>query len=384
MAVFKTPAFLENHGPDELQGLGLKVMPDDIDMSSGGHPWNYTRSAALMAAEICEYIIPEAIRIFAPGYSYGTYLDDHARARAMSRRASTAANGTLTITGEANSVIPAGSTFSTSSINGEPSVDYLTTEEVKIPSSGTVSVHVECAQTGTIGNTAAATVIHVGSKISGITSVTNEAAITGGTEEESDESLIERIENYDRSLGSTYGGSPADYKHWAESVDGVGNASVIPAQDNSGLVTIVLTDANGDPATETLRNAVYDHIMAPNDQYARLAPTGAFLSVVAPTTVKLAVQATVELAGDATIESVKANFLKNLQVYLPEALAEKEIKYSRITRELSNASGVYDYADVKIGVNNDGSITYGTENIAVSQIQLPSVAESDLHLTVKA
>lgn len=384
MAEFITPAFLENHGPDELQGLGTSIMPGDIDLSEGGHPWNFTRAAALMAAEICEFIMPEAIRVFAPGYSYGTYLDDHARARAMSRHAATAATGLLTITGEADSVIPAGSIFSTSSINGEPSVDYQTIEEAVIPSNGTVSVHVECTQTGTIGNAAFATVIHVGSKITGITSVTNDAAITGGTEEESDESLIERIENYDRSLGTTYGGSPADYKHWAESVDGVGKASVIPAQDNSGLVTIVLTDANGDPATETLRNAVYDHIMAPNDQYARLAPTGASLSVVAPSTVKLAVQATVELAGDATAESVKANLLKNLQDYLPEALADKEIRYSRITRELSNTSGVYDYADVKIGVNNGGSITYGTDNIAVSQVQLPSVEEEDLHLTVRA
>lgn len=383
MAVFKTPAFLENHGPDELQALGIKIMPDDIDMSSGGHPWNYTRSAALMAAEICEYIIPEAIRVFVPGYSYGTYLDDHARSRAMSRRAATAANGTLTITGDANSVIPAGSTFSTSSINGEPSVDYKTTEEIKIPSSGTVSVYVECAQTGTIGNTAAATVIHVGSKINGIKSVTNEEAITGGTEEESDESLIERIENYDRTLGNTYGGSPSDYKHWAESVNGVGKASVIPAQDDTGLVTIVLTDANGDPATETLREAVYDHIMSPNDQYARLAPTGAILSVVSPTTVKLAVQATVSLSGDATIESVRSNFLKNLQAYLPEALVDKEIRYSRITRELSNSAGVYDYSDVKIGVNDGGSVTYGEKNIEVSQVHLPSVAESDIHLTVK-
>ena len=384
MAVFTTPAFLANHGPDELQKLGMKIMPDDIDMSAGGHPWNFTRSAALMAAEICEYVIPEAIRVFVPGYSYGTYLDDHARARAMSRRQATAANGTVTVTGDTGAVIPAGSVFSTSSINGEPSVDYQTVEEAKIPADGTVVVHVACTQAGIIGNTAAATIIHVSSKIAGITSVSNEKAVTGGTEEESDESLIERIENYDRSLGNTYGGSPADYKHWAESVDGVGKASVIPAQDNSGLVTIVLTDANGDPATEALRNAVYDYIMSPDDQYARLAPTGAFLSVLSPATVKLAVQATVQLTGDATIESVKASFLKNLQAYLPEALTDKEIRYSRITRELSNSDGVYDYSDVKIGVNNDGNVTYGETNIEVSQVQLPAISESDLHLTVKA
>ena len=299
----------------------------------------------------------------------------------MKRRAATAANGTITVTGAAGTVIPAGSLFATSSINDEPSVDYVSVETATIPDSGTVTVNVVCEQTGTIGNTAAATVIHVGSKITGITSVTNEKAITGGTEEEEDESLITRICEYDQALGDSFVGSPADYKRWAESVDGVGTASVIPAKDTSGLVTIVIVDANGDPATETLCEAVYNHIMSPEDELARQAPTGASLSVVAPTIIALAVKADIVLAEGATAESVNSDFLYLLQAYLPEAVGDEEIRYSRITRELSNVKGVYDYSNVQIGVNNGGSISYGTENISISETQMPTVIADNLHLT---
>ncbi len=378
MLEYTTPEFLKGRSPEDYMDIVYDLMPADIDLSAGGHAWNLTVVSALIASELCEYAIPEAIKVMVPDWSYGTYLYEHAKARGLKPRSATAATGTLKITGAVGTVIPAGSLFSTSSVNDEPSVDYETTESVTIPESGSVTVEVVCTQTGTVGNTAVATVIHVGSKITGITSVTNEKAITGGTEDEDDESIRERISEYDQSLGDSFVGSPADYKRWAESVDGVGTANVIPAQDTSGLVTIVLIDANGDPATEAICDDVYNYIMSPDDQYARLAPTGASLSVVAPTTVDISVKATVELAENATIESVKEEFLKNIIAYLPEAMGEKEVKYSRIARELSKVSGVYDYKDVQIGTVNDG---YGTSNISVSNTQLPVITADNIILT---
>lgn len=382
MADYETPAFLQNHSTDDLQELGLSALPADIGADEGGHTWNFTRSAALIGAELCEYVFPRVIQLIFPEWAFGTYLDGHANSRAMKRRAATAATGEITITGAEGTVIPLGSLFVTTAINDEPSSEYRTIEEATIPEEGSVTVEVECVTTGISGNTAANTIVHVGSKIDGITAVTNEKALTGGTEEETDESLSARICEYDRSLGDSYGGSLADYKRWAESVDGVGTAEPIPPQDTSGLVTIVLLDANGDPANEDLCNDVYNYIMSPDDPANRKAPTGASLSVVAPVTVTVAVKAKVQLADDATMESVKAAYLALLLAYLPEAMEDGEIKYSRITRELSNTSGVYDYADVQIGVvGEDGAVTYGTTNIKVSDRSLPIITEDGLHLT---
>jgi uncharacterized phage protein gp47/JayE len=381
MAEFTLPAFLQDRSAEDYMDIIREILPKDIDLSEGGHAWNMTIVSALLASELCEYVLPEVIKVFVPEYSYGTYLDDIARARAMRRRAATPANGAITVTGEAGTEIPAGSLFATSSVNGEPSADYVTVETATIPESGTVTINVECAQTGIAGNTAVATVIHVGSNINGITSVTNETAITGGTEEEDDETLIARVCEYDQALGDSYVGSPADYKRWAESVDGVGSASVIRANDTSGLVTIVLVDGNGDPATETLCEAVHNYIMSPDDDDARLAPTGASLSVIAPEIVAVAIKATIVLTEDATIESVTAEYLSLLQAYLPEAIVDGEIKYSKITSKLSGVKGVYDYSGVEIGVNNAGSISYGTANISVSESQFPTIIADNLHLT---
>lgn len=382
MADYATPAFLQNHSTDDLQEIGLSALPTDIDASEGGHTWNTTRSAALIGAELCEYVLPRVIQLIFPEWSFGTYLDGHAKVRAMERREATAATGEITITGKEGTVVPAKSLFYTTAVNDEPSIAYFTMEEVTIPSGGSVTVGVACSLLGISGNTAANTIVHVGSKLDDVTAVTNEKAITGGTEEETDESLIARICEYDKSLGDSYGGSLADYKRWAESVDGVGAAEPIPPQDTSGLVTIVLLDANGDPANEDLCNDVYNYIMSPEDPANRKAPTGASLSVVAPMTVTLAIKATVQLADDATMESVRAAYLALLLAYLPEAMKDGEIKYTRITRALSNTSGVYDYADVQIGVVGEGgAVTYGTANIKVSDRSLPIITEDGLHLT---
>lgn len=204
--------------------------------------------------------------------------------------------------------------------------------------------------------------------------------ITGGTEEESDDSLKQRIDDYDKSQGNNFVGSVADYKRWAESVDGVGKAIILSAQDDSGTVTIILTDANGDPATEHLREAVYHCIMRPDDPGERLAPVNAILDVQSPETLEIGVSVTVELIGDFQLEAVKAAFLENLTAYLPAVMEEQEVKLTRVASVLSNTTGVNDYKDLKIGVKTDGSVLYDTTNIPIQITQLPIIDAEDLEI----
>lgn len=381
MSEFETPEILRGTSTDEWHEYMRSIIPADIDMSEGNHAWNTTRPTALVAARMCEFILPEVIKIFIPGWSYGSFLNDHARARGMKRLDATAATGNITITGDVGATIPAGSLFATASVNDEPSVDYRTIEHAEIPETGSITVGIECTQTGIIGNTGSGTIVLVGSRLTGVKAVTNEEEITGGTEEESDESLIERIEEYDRTQGESFIGNEADYKRWAMSVPGVGDATVIPAQDTSGLVTIIVTDANGAPATTELCADVYNYIMKPHEKPARLAPTNARLLVTPPQTIAIAISATVELDSGATLESVKADFASKLALYLPTAMEEGEIKYSRISAVLSSVNGAYDFTDLKIGVNNgSGTITLGTSNITIGNMQLPSISEDNLIL----
>lgn len=383
MAEFQVPAFLDNHSTEEVFATMASVLPPDIDLSQGGNAYNMTMPTALVVAQICEFVLPEVIQLIFPSFSYGEWLDYHAETRGMTRRAATAATGSITITGTAGTIIPVGSVFSTTSINNNPSVDYATTEAATIPSGGTVDVTVECTQTGTIGNTSANTVIIAASTITGLTSVTNTGDITGGTAEESDEDLIQRIAEYDQSQGSSFVGNVADYIRWAKSVDGVGSVSVTPAQDTSGLVTIVLTDINGAPATEQLCEEVYNYIMSPDDPESRLAPVNALLSVTAPDTISIMVQATVELtAGATTISDVTAAYVAQVATYLATAIEEGEVKYTKMASILSSVDGVNDFSGFQIGAQPETrSVVYGTSNIAIGASELPLITIEDVTFT---
>ena len=382
MADFILPSFLSDCSEEEWHAKMVDILPTDIDMSEGGHPWNFTRPTALIAAELCEFILPEVIRLILPEWSYGEFLDGHAKGRSIMRRAASAASGVIRITGKTGTVVPAGSLFSTAAVNDTPSVDYETLQEATIPEEGSIMVEVRCTQPGIIGNTGIHTIIFDSGNNTGITAVTNDAAITGGTEEEEDDSLIARVMEYDRNLSNNYVGSVADYKRWATSVAGVGEATIIPAQDNTGYVKIVLTDTDGAPATDLLCEAVYNYIMSPDAPYDRLAPIGAQLSVVPPSTRPIRVFADVELMDGATIETVTTAFVARLALYLPIAMDEGVIKYNRIAAELAATPGVNDFSNLQIGIRDNSSLIIpGTENIPITTSELPTVSAASAILT---
>ena len=62
--------------------------------------------------------------------------------------------------------------------------------------------------------------------IAGVTLVNNADKITGGAEEEDDESLRLRIAEYDETSGESFVGCDADYIRWAKEVSGVGTVLV--------------------------------------------------------------------------------------------------------------------------------------------------------------
>ena len=381
MAEFQIPSFLLNHSTDDIHNMMIKALPADMDVSEGSHTWNLTRPTALVGAELCEFILPEVIKLIFPEFSYGIYLDYHAVTRGMQRRAAAYASGYITITGSPNAVIPAGSLFSTAQINDEPSVDYKTLEEVTIPAEGTLKAAVQCTKAGIIGNTGKNTIIIKGNRLTEVKAVTNEEPITGGTEIEDDETLIERIVEYDRTQGESFVGSIADYKRWATSVPGVGDVVIIPAPDTSGLVTIVVTDANGDPATDELCSEIYDYIMLPDEPAARRAPVNAYLSVIPPDTIEIGIKAVIELEDNSTMDAVITEFLQKCAAYMPTAMDDGEIKYTQIAKVLATVSGANDFSDLEIGVLSEGAITFGTANIPITNRQLPRVYEENLRFT---
>lgn len=368
------PDFLSVNDEDDIHDEMMALIPDEYDKSEGQHLWNFTRPTAHVVSQLRGFNIPEALNLIWPRFSYGIYLDLHAQLRGLTRKEAQYATGTITFTGTEGTLIPAGYMCATESKNDIASKDYITLEDCTIGADGTVTVSARASLAGSNGNTAANTIVINSTAYDDVTGVTNQVQFKGGYDEESDESLYERISDFDMTQGDSNIGNPSDYKRWAEEVPGTGQANVIRSRDTSGLVTIVLTDGNGEPASTTLCTSVYNHIMSPNDESKRLAPCGAFLSVIPPTTEMLTITATVELTS-GTISTVKAEFVKALKEYFPTAISNKEVLYNKIANILGDISSVYDFSSL--------TVNGGTSNIVLADGTFPTVDESHITLTLK-
>ncbi len=366
------PKFLSEKSLENIHKKMLAELPEDLDKSQGQHVYNLTKPTALIASELCQQTIPNVLRIIFPMWAYGEWLDRHAYVRGISRRPATASSGTLTLVVTAGTRIPAGAKFSTASVDGKPAVTFRATKAL-IADGETLELPVECTETGPSGNVIAHTVVFKVTKLDGVKAVDNNTAITGGTDEEDDESLRARILEIDRSKSVSYVGSISDYKRWSREVAGVGEVTVIPAEDDSGLVKLVITDSNGDPANENLCREVYDHIMSPDDPDFRLTAPNVKLLVTPPDIINVRIEAIVEMLPASNIEAVKKLFIRSAQAYLDTARSDGEVRHTQIARLLAETDGVYDY-DLLL-------LNGGTDNVPLTSTQLPCLKAEDVKLT---
>ena len=148
-----------------------------------------------------------------------------------------------------------------------------------------VDIPITAVEAGVGSNVRAGSISIAFRPITGVVSIANAEAVTGGTDIEDDETYRERIlEAYRAEAHFT--GCPADYVRWAREVSGVGFAVCIPEWDGPGTVKLVISDSNGEPASQAILSEVYEHIMSTSEaSLERLAPIGATLTVVAPSPV---------------------------------------------------------------------------------------------------
>lgn len=169
------------------------------------------------------------------------YLERWARVWSISRKLATSASGTVSITGANGSVIPSGTLL----INNTTSLQYSLNSDVTIGSAGTVDATVTSVTAAADSNVDAGILLSLVSPIAGVdSSVTvGSDGLTGGTDDETDDSLRERL--LERIRNPPRGGSKADYIRWAKSISGVTRAWCYPMEQGIGTVgvTFVCDDA---------------------------------------------------------------------------------------------------------------------------------------------
>lgn len=360
---FIPPSFLSDQDAETIHKRMMENLPPDIDDMENGFPWDFTKPTALEKAEMLEFHLVETLKIMFPMWAYDEWLDYHAKGRGITRKPANAASGELLITGISGTTIPAGFKFAAPATADTPAIEYQTTEKYTIGEDGTVRAQITAVEAGPKGNVPANTVTLMMTPIKGITSITNEANITGGTEVENDDELRNRIMEIDAASEASFVGSDGDYKRWAKEVPGVGTALVMPEWAGPGTVKVVVIDANGQPANAAIIAAVYDNIMSPGDRLQRKAPIGATVTIEAPTAKELNYTFTLELKAGENQETVLERFKAQLRTYYVEAKKDGVVRYNRVSSILTNTDGVKDFTDL--------TINGGTVNIDLEEDEYP-------------
>lgn len=182
----------------------------------------------------------------------GEYIDKRCAEIGITRKPGTKARAELTLTGTDGTVIPAGTVFLT--LDG---LEYITTAEVTI-TEGTATVTVIAAEVGEAYNVPAESIVNQYNSISGLTAVINTSAATGGTDPESDESLVTRYYNYLQKPATS--GNVYHYEQWALEVNGVGAVKVTPLVNGPGTVGVMIVGPKKQPVSEEVVAACAAHI----------------------------------------------------------------------------------------------------------------------------
>lgn len=362
---FTLPEFLQDCDVDTIHQRMMDMLPDDIDKTEAGFPWDFTRPTALITSELLEYYIPETLKLMFPQWSSGEFLDYLANMARLARKAPNFASVIMEITGEPGTVIPSGTVFATPATEEIESIEFATEEGCVLDEEGTGTVAAMALVAGAASNVNANTITMMSVPVEGIISITNPQKATGGTEEETDDELRERILEANEQMDDSYIGNESDYKRWAEAVAGIGTAIVVPEWNGPETVKIIVLDGNGEAANESLQRAVYNYIMSPDSPLDRLAPPNTILTVSAPELVDIAYTiAKITLEDGYTKEGVLEDFKAGLAKYYKTVNSEGEVKYNWVHSVLTNTPGVDDFEELLM----NGSIS----NIAIKLDQYPS------------
>lgn len=253
----------EAHEQDEILTELQQNVGDDASSYEGTFTYDVLAANSIEFAKQ-EVEREQAYKAAFADTSWGEYLTMRAKEHGVVRRQAVKAVGTVTITG--TGVVPLNSMFQT-----ESGITFQTTKSVTITQSGEVPV--ECLTGGAIGNVAAGTITVIPMTIPGISSVTNPEATYDGFDEEDDASLYNRLIFKVRQPATS--GNKNEYIQWVTSIAGVGKVVVLPLWNGNGTVKVLLTDSNGNPASESLQKTVADYIES-------VRPIGATVTVAAP------------------------------------------------------------------------------------------------------
>ena len=265
------------------------------------------------------------------------------------RKAATYASGTIKIV-TGTGTITEGNLFESTG-----GIQFAATESKSVTDGDTIAAQAVTA--GASGNVAAGTVTLMPVTLTGISVVTNETAMTGGYDAESDDGL--RARYYEAILTPATSGNKNQYIAWAKSVSGVGGAKCYPLANGANTVEICIIDEDTQPASAELVAEVQNFIDPGSSGSGEgAAPIGAYCNVTSASGLSIDVACTVTLAAGYDTATVLTNVTEGIKSYLDGiAFSGTYVSYAKIANAVNDAEGVLDYSGL--------TVNGGTSNIDV-------------------
>lgn len=307
-----------------LRDIRSQLPEADITSDSDNHV--RASSVAAIAEGIHQQASWTARQIF-PDSADFEELKRHAATRNVYPKSATPAGNSLEITGTVNAPVIAGLRVRHIA-SGEI---FLTVAGVVIPASGVATVLVTSEETGSALNGLEGPCVFISPPLN-VDSACTLTATVGGTDDESPESLLARYLDVLRNPPS--GGSIADYRRWALSVNGVSTVRILPKRRGPNAIDVVITSAGG-ASSDAVIQACQAYIES-------VMPAGADVWVFTPQIVEVHIQARVKPAVGYTLESLQAP-IENACKQVIEPVAPLETLYLiRVSSAISALGGVVD------------------------------------------
>lgn len=282
--------------------------------------------------------------------SAGAYIDKRANEYGVFRKQGTYAKGYVTFTGAENTLIPKGSLVSTVT-----DLIYETLEDVVIEQGETqIAVPVMAQEIGDKYNVLSRMINQIPISIIGISSVTNEMGLLGGTNIETDKELINRTLLQIQNPATS--GNAMHYKLWALEVDGVGDAKVFPLHSGPGTVMVMPITSDKRSPDESIINNVKANI-------EEKRPIGPTITVNMPVEVLINVAAQIVLDPNYTLQKVIEKYTEKFKEYITTGVFKLyTVDYYKCLSIMYEIEGVKQVLDFKL--NNE------TSNIVIQDVQI--------------
>lgn len=224
----------------------------------------------------------------------------------------------------------------------------------------------QCETAGSAGNNPIGEMLPI-TYIQGLAKAIISDVLVAGTDEETDENLLERYQLKVRE--PTTSGNAYNYKKWALEISGVGDAKIFPLWNGNGTVKVVIIDGNKQPVIQDTIDRVKTHI-------EEMRPIGATVTVVSGISKPINVSASLILQDGYTIADVSIVLESNIRQYFKEtAFKTNFISYAKIGLIILSVPGILDYQNLLL--NND------TTNISIVADEVPNIGTITLEeLTV--